>query len=619
MRAGRLSVFVASFLASAAAAAIAAGCGAGAPGAPGAPGAQGAAAPAAALARNGGAAPAAARARLLARLRSFEEDERALTTFLPITADELFADLRALADAFAADVAALRDEELDADGRVDLLLIRNDLARSRTRIDWDEADGRRAAPLLPFLPAFVALERDDRFCGAPPRGAGDAGAAPARRLDGRAIATRLDEAARLVRSVREPADPAARDAVAAAREDALAVRAALRRTREAQAFLDAWTRRDPPADPELAFWAATPAKAASAALAELAQWLESEVLEGLKRDASHNAFAIGRERYVAELRFEGIALSPEEMLAFGEQQLAALQDEIRRETLRHLQEQDSAPADPAAVKWQDGLELEKADQVEVGGQKSFVYDVACEAVAFCRTRQLFPVPPLADDCWRLQLSDLDTQKSYAYGFYGGNFMGVASPLAEMDSLRKVECLRSNARPTTRTVVPHELIPGHHLQGWFARRSAPWRDRFASPFYGEGWAVHGERLFDENGFFRTPVERIGHLFWRLLRAARIVVSTKYHLNEMSAPQMVDFMVENAGLERSAAQAEVDRYMTYSPLYQCAYLYGCQQIRDLRDECRKAWGDRFSELRFNTELLEQGSIPLRFAREALLAPR
>jgi uncharacterized protein (DUF885 family) len=271
------------------------------------------------------------------------------------------------------------------------------------------------------------------------------------------------------------------------------------------------------------------------------------------------------------------------------------------------------------VTWQAGLELEKADQVAVGEQKLFVYDVACEAVRFCREQRLFPVPPLADACWRLQLSDLDTQKSYAYGFYGGNFMGVASPLAEMDSVRKLECLRSNARPTTRTVVPHELIPGHHLQGWFARRSAPWRDRFGSPFYGEGWAVHCERTFDEHGFFATPVARIGHLFWRLLRAARIVVSTKYHLNEMSAPQMVDFMVENAGLERSAAQAEVDRYMTYSPLYQCAYLYGCEQIRDLREECRKAWGAGFSELRFNTELLEQGSIPLRFAREALLATR
>jgi uncharacterized protein (DUF885 family) len=613
MRAARPIVFVASF-----GACVAAGCGAGAP-APAAAAAPGFA-PAVAQAAAGGGSPAATRARLLALLRAFEEDERALTSFLPVAADELFAQERTLLDAYAADLATVRDEELDADGRVDLHLIRNDLARTRTRIDWDEADLRRAAPLLPFLPALLALERDARFCGvAPPRGAHDSGAQPARRLDGKAIAARLDDVARLARGVREPADAAARTATAAVREDALAVRAALRRTRESQAFLDAWTRRDPPADPDLAFWVATPAKAASAALGELAQWLEGDVLEGLKHDASHNAFAIGRERYVAELRFEGIDLSPEEMLAFGETQLKALQDEIRSETVRALQADGNAPADPAAVTWQAGLELEKADSVAVGEQKLFVYDVACEAVRFCREQRLFPVPPLADACWRLQLSDLDTQKSYAYGFYGGNFMGVASPLAEMDSVRKLECLRSNARPTTRTVVPHELIPGHHLQGWFARRSAPWRDRFGSPFYGEGWAVHCERTFDEHGFFATPVARIGHLFWRLLRAARIVVSTKYHLNEMSAPQMVDFMVENAGLERSAAQAEVDRYMTYSPLYQCAYLYGCEQIRDLREECRKAWGDQFSELRFNTELLEQGSIPLRFAREALLATR
>jgi len=84
-------------------------------------------------------------------------------------------------------------------------------------------------------------------------------------------------------------------------------------------------------------------------------------------------------------------------------------------------------------------------------------------------------------------------------------------------------------------------------------------------------------------------------------------------------MVDFMVENAGLERSAAQAEVDRYMTYSPLYQCAYLYGCRQIHDLREECRKAWGPRFSELDFNRAVLEQGSLPIKYVREALLAPR
>lgn len=560
---------------------------------------------------------AAARAKLLALLNGYEQDERALTTFLPIGGDELRRKERARLDAFAAEVAAIHESELASDGRVDLHLIANDLQRTRTRLDWDEADDRRAAPLVPFLELVVNLERADRDCGVEtPRTGGSAGGAPAAaratRPDGRKTAAALDEATRLVKQVRAPADGAAKEAVATASGDALAVRAALRRTREAKAFLDGWQKREGPADPDLSFWTATPAKEAGAALDELAKWLEGEVLEGLKRDASRNAFAIGRERYVQELRFEGIEISPEEMLAFGESQLKSLQEEIRREAVRQLGES-------AAVTWQTGLELEKADSVGIGEQKDYVYDVAVEAIRFCDEQKLFPVPPLAIDCWRLKLSDLETQKSYAYGFYGGNFMGVASPLPEMDSIRKLECLRSNARPTTRTVVPHELIPGHHLQGWFARRSAPWRERFESPFYGEGWAVHCEQTFDEHGFFKTPVERIGHLFWRLLRAARIVVSTKYHLNEMSAPQMVDFMVENAGLERSAAQAEVDRYMTYSPLYQCAYLYGCRQIHDLREECRAAWGARFSELEFNQAVLEQGSLPIKYVREALLAPR
>jgi uncharacterized protein (DUF885 family) len=555
---------------------------------------------------------AAGRARLLALQNGFEQDERALASFLPIASEELRRDLRALLDRFAGDVGKFGDDELDDGGRVDLHLIRNDLVRTRTRLDWDEADERRAAALLPFLSAVVGLERADRDCGvAPPRASAAAATARATRPDGRATAAELDAITRLAKSVRAPGDDA-QAAVAAARGDALAVRAALRRTREAKMYLDGWLKREAPADPDLAFWAATPANQATTALGELATWLESEVLEGLKRDANHNAFAIGRERYVQELKFEGIELTPEEMLAFGETQLKALQSEIRSEAVRVL-------GDKPEVTWQAGLELEKNDQPPVGAQKDFVYDVACEAIRFCDEQKLFPVPPLANECWRLKLSDLETQKSYAYGFYGGNFMGVAAPVPEMDSIRKLECLRSNARPTTRTVVPHELIPGHHLQAWFAKRSAPQRARFESPFYGEGWAVHCERTFDEHGFFKTPVERIGHLFWRLLRAARIVVSTKYHLNEMTAPQMVDFMVENAGLERSAAQAEVDRYMTYSPLYQCAYLYGCQQIRDLRDECRKAWGSDFSELRFNTAILEQGSIPIHWVREALLSAR
>jgi uncharacterized protein (DUF885 family) len=186
----------------------------------------------------------------------------------------------------------------------------------------------------------------------------------------------------------------------------------------------------------------------------------------------------------------------------------------------------------------------------------------------------------------------------------------------MDQDRKAMAMRGNNRHFTRTVTPHELIPGHHMQGFYAKRFHPERRHFASSFFIEGWGFYTELLLDENGWFRTPRERMGHLFWKLLRAARILVSTRYHLEEMTTDEMTSFLTARAGLEKSNAEAEVERYMTYSPLYQASYMVGAWQIRDLRDEARRALGAAFDPIAFHETLLRQGSIPLALARFAVL---
>lgn len=512
---------------------------------------------------------------------------------------------------------------LRGDLAVDRALLLAQIDERLTRLEWREQDAAAAAPLLAWLAPVVALEEHDRTGG---RFAGAFGP--------EAIAASLAGSAKAADAVDLAAE---QGPVAATRSHPDALRHARDRAREAQGWLGEWARRTLPTDPLLDFWCRQPAEAAGAAYERLAGRIDAR-LEELKKTAEGNPFAIGRDRYAALLGFERIALTPEEMLAFGEQQLAALQAEMSAETAKWLAQPGFAlPADlPAelaaqaggAGAWRLGVELAKRDVVPVGGQRDFVQQVADEAIAFVRAKRLYELPPLAVACWRLKLSDLETQKTLAFGYYGGEYMGVGAPLPAMEHQRKVEALRSNARPTTRTVVPHELIPGHHLQGFYAERR-PERAQWHSPFLVEGWAVHGEWLMDQHGFFRDPRERLGHLFWRLLRASRIVVSTRFHLREWTPAQMVDSMVEQVGLERSAAQAEVDRYMTYSPLYQCAYLYGAWQIRQLREECRVQWEAQardggaaptgaagFTDERFNRELVEQGSIPLAFARMALL---
>jgi len=99
------------------------------------------------------------------------------------------------------------------------------------------------------------------------------------------------------------------------------------------------------------------------------------------------------------------------------------------------------------------------------------------------------------------------------------------------------------------------------------------------------------------------------------AARIVVSLKFHLGEMSPQQMIDLLVERVGHERDNATSEVRRYVGggYGPLYQCAYLVGGLQLAALHDEL--VGGGRLDERGFHDALLRQGAIPVAFLRAAL----
>ena len=99
-------------------------------------------------------------------------------------------------------------------------------------------------------------------------------------------------------------------------------------------------------------------------------------------------------------------------------------------------------------------------------------------------------------------------------------------------------MRGNNRHFTRLVIPHELIPGHHLQQYYEARG-PQRP-FSTPFYVEGWALYWEMRLWDLGWAQTPEDRIGMLFWRMTRAARVTLTLKYHLGRMTPEEMATFL-------------------------------------------------------------------------------
>jgi uncharacterized protein (DUF885 family) len=151
--------------------------------------------------------------------------------------------------------------------------------------------------------------------------------------------------------------------------------------------------------------------------------------------------------------------------------------------------------------------------------------------------------------------------------------------------------------------------------FMAERYHPYRWPFATPFYVEGWAVYWEMLLWDLNFDGTPEQRVGALFWRLHRCARIVFSLNFHLGKMLSQDCIDYLVDRVGHERANAAAEVRRSIAddYGPLYQAAYMLGALQLRALRRDLVER--GKMSDREFHDAVLMENSIPIEMIRAAL----
>jgi uncharacterized protein (DUF885 family) len=203
-------------------------------------------------------------------------------------------------------------------------------------------------------------------------------------------------------------------------------------------------------------------------------------------------------------------------------------------------------------------------------------------------------------------------------FLGGNTIQVSFPTDAMAHIEKLQALRSNNEHFCRATVHHELIPGHWLQQYSQARHRAWRAPFRTPFWMEGWALYWEMRLYDLGLAESPKDKVGMLYWRKHRCARIVFSLNFHLGKWSGPECVEYLIDRVGHERAAAVGEVRRSVggAYPPLYQAAYMLGGLQLRALHREQVSSRGR--SERAFHDSVLRQNSIPIAVLR-ASMAPR
>lgn len=529
-------------------------------------------------------------------------------------------------------IQKLNFDSMSQEGKVDYLLFRNHLEHELRQLDIEEKQLAEIAPLVPFARTIIDLEEARRRM---------------EPIDSAKTATTLTSLKKQIDDTRKLVEAGLRtgtastDAIKAKKTVAFRAVGAVNNLRN---NLRNWYTFYNGYDPLFTWWNDEPYKTLDQTLATYAVFLSERVV-GLRTEGAQIGTGsptttrgtgggpggggqgpgqgpqravppragdasdivgdpIGREALLSELQSEMIPYTPEELIGIANREMVWCEDEMKKAS-RELGYGDD---------WKKALEHVKNLYVEPGKQPEMIRDLALEAIKFVDDHDLITVPQLARDTWRMEMMTPERQLVSPF-FLGGETILVSFPTNTMSHEQKMMSMRGNNVHFARATVFHELIPGHHLQGYMNARYKAYRGLFGTPFWTEGGALYWEMLFWDLKFPKTPENRIGMLFWRMHRCARIIFSLSFHLEKMTPQECIDFLVDRVGHERDNATAEVRRSFdgSYGPLYQIAYLIGGLQFYSLHRELVDS--KKMTNRAFHDRIYKENRMPVEMVRAIL----
>ena len=494
------------------------------------------------------------------------------------------ARLRQLDKDYLDKLAGLDFDGMSIHGQVDYVLLKRKIEAHVDELQAEDEHARRIAQYLPFAETIYSFEAKRR------RGTS---------VEGETIAQQLDDALDALRTATATVETLETIPQWDAGFLADAVAALKSRLKSAFDFYNGY-------DPMFTWWVPQPYQALDKGLAAYEKLIRSKSDAKPFDDGSNiGGQPIGREAFNRQLQQEMIAYTADELLELADQEFAWCEAELLKAS-REMGFGDD---------WKAAQEQVKNSYVPPGKQPELIIKLNNDAMQFIKEHQLMAVPPLAEETWGMIMMTPERQLVNPF-FTGGREISVSYPTNTMSHDQKLMSMRGNNPYFSRGTVQHELVPGHHLQYFMNSRYKTYRrEAFNTPFWTEGWTLYWELLLYDKGFAKTPEERIGMLFWRMHRCARITFSIKFHLGEWTPQQCVDYLVDRVGHEYANAHGEVKRSFeaNYSPLYQLAYLVGGLQLFSIKNELVDSGKMTFEE--FHDAVVKQNYLPMEMVRATL----
>ena len=191
-----------------------------------------------------------------------------------------------------------------------------------------------------------------------------------------------------------------------------------------------------------------------------------------------------------------------------------------------------------------------------------------------------------------------------------------TPLTDLTPEQAESTLREYNHWMLQVLNIHEAIPGHYAQLVYANRSPSIvKALFGNGAMVEGWAVYGERMMMEAGYGDASDEMwLMYSKWNLRTVTNTILDYSVHVLGMGEPEAMDLLQRQAFQTRSQA-AEKWHRVQVSSVQLTSYFSGYSEIMELREQRKRALGDRFDQKEFHEQLLGFGSAPVKMIAELM----
>lgn len=176
----------------------------------------------------------------------------------------------------------------------------------------------------------------------------------------------------------------------------------------------------------------------------------------------------------------------------------------------------------------------------------------------------------------------------------------------------VNLYKPETRPTWEMIALtlHETVPGHHSQTALALEQSDLPSFRKSGGYAafiEGWALYAESLGDELGLYTESLDKMGRLACEMRNAVGVVIDTGMNSLSWDRQKAIDYCKANSPLSELDIVNQVDGCLAI-PGLALAGTIGALKIKQLRDECALALGNKFDARDYHDFLMRTGAVPL-----------